>query len=62
MVVQAVQFKTDQIADVRKIEKLNAVFFNLMAQGPEGEGTHGLSASTYECIPQTLSHGNSLKA
>ena len=36
--VKAVQYKTDQIADVKKIEKLNALFFTLMAQGSEGEG------------------------
>jgi len=33
----AVQYKTDQIADVKKIEKLNSLFFTLMAQGTEAE-------------------------
>lgn len=32
------QYKTDQIADVKKIEKLNSLFFTLMAQGTEAEG------------------------
>jgi len=36
--LQALQYKTDQIADVKKIEKLNLLFFTLMAQGSEAEG------------------------
>ena len=39
--MQAVQYKTDQIADVKKIEKLNLLFFQLMAQGSEAEGEFG---------------------
>ena len=35
---QALQYKTDQIADVKKIEKLNLLFFSLMAQGSDAEG------------------------
>lgn len=35
----ALQYKTDQIADVKKIEKLNLLFFHLMAQGSEAEDT-----------------------
>lgn len=38
--LQALQFKTDQIADVKKIEKLNLLFFSLMAQGSDAEGEH----------------------
>lgn len=33
----ALQYKTDQIADVKKIEKLNLLFFSLMAQGSDAE-------------------------
>lgn len=33
----ALQYKTDQIADVKKIEKLNLLFFTLMAQGSEAD-------------------------
>lgn len=36
--LQALQYKTDQIADVKKIEKLNLLFFTLMAQGSEADG------------------------
>ena len=35
--VQALQYKTDQIADIKKIEKLNLLFFTLMSQGSDAE-------------------------
>lgn len=35
--VQALQYKTDQIADMKKIEKLNLLFFTLMSQGSDAE-------------------------
>ena len=38
--LQALQYKTDQVADVKKIEKLNLLFFTLMAQGSEADGEH----------------------
>ncbi|KAL3154739.1 hypothetical protein ABBQ38_011287 [Trebouxia sp. C0009 RCD-2024] len=33
----ALQYKTDQVADVKKIEKLNLLFFTLMGQGSDAE-------------------------
>lgn len=35
--VQALQYKTDQIADIKKIEKLNLLLFTLMSQGSDAE-------------------------
>lgn len=37
--MQCLQYKTDQQTDLRKIEKLNRMFFSLMATGeaPAGE-------------------------
>lgn len=34
--VQCLQYKTDQVSDLKKIEKLNNKLFNLMALGEEG--------------------------
>lgn len=33
---QCIKFKTDQAQDAKKMEKLNNIFFTLMANGPEG--------------------------
>lgn len=33
---QCLKFKTDQAQDAKKMEKLNNIFFTLMARGPEG--------------------------
>ncbi|KAL8513725.1 hypothetical protein ACS0TY_013002 [Phlomoides rotata] len=33
---ECIKFKTDQAQDAKKMEKLNNVFFTLMAHGPEG--------------------------
>lgn len=33
---QCLKFKTDQAQDAKKMEKLNNIFFALMARGPEG--------------------------
>ncbi|XP_071691083.1 signal recognition particle 9 kDa protein-like [Rutidosis leptorrhynchoides] len=32
---QCLKFKTDQAQDAKKMEKLNNIFFTLMARGPE---------------------------
>ncbi|GFP99582.1 signal recognition particle 9 kDa protein [Phtheirospermum japonicum] len=32
---ECIKFKTDQAQDARKMEKLNNIFFTLMANGPE---------------------------
>lgn len=39
--MQCLQYKTDQQSDVKKVEKLNDLFFGLMAKGVEEkpEGT-----------------------
>lgn len=34
--VQCLQYKTDQVSDLKKIEKLNNKLFNLMALGEQG--------------------------
>lgn len=36
LVLQCLKFKTDQAQDAKKMEKLNNIFFTLMARGPEG--------------------------
>lgn len=68
--LQALQFKTDQIADVKKIEKLNLLFFSLMAEGSEAEGEHPVcavlcvalhamsSCCLQACTLEQLLHGN----
>lgn len=33
---QCLKFKTDQAQDAKKMEKLNNIFFTMMARGPEG--------------------------
>lgn len=33
---QCLKFKTDQAQDAKKMEKLNNIFFTLMARGPDG--------------------------
>ncbi|XP_060174100.1 signal recognition particle 9 kDa protein isoform X2 [Lycium barbarum] len=33
---ECLKFKTDQAQDAKKMEKLNNIFFTLMARGPEG--------------------------
>jgi hypothetical protein len=35
--MQCLQYKTDQQSDVKKVEKLNNLFFGLMANGVEAE-------------------------
>jgi signal recognition particle subunit SRP9 len=36
--LQCLQYKTDQQADLKKVEKLNNLFFALMAKGPDSVG------------------------
>lgn len=38
--LQCLQFQTDQLADVKKVEKLNNLFFTLMAKGDAAEGLY----------------------
>jgi signal recognition particle subunit SRP9 len=33
---QCLKYKTDQAQEAKKMEKLNNIFFTLMARGPEG--------------------------
>lgn len=40
--VQALQYKTDQIADIKKIEKLNLLLFTLMSQGSDADSEPSL--------------------
>ncbi|PON95036.1 Signal recognition particle, SRP9 subunit [Trema orientale] len=35
--IECLKFKTDQAQDAKKMEKLNNVFFTLMARGPEAD-------------------------
>ncbi|DBA90395.1 hypothetical protein WJX77_008811 [Trebouxia sp. C0004] len=51
----ALQYKTDQIADVKKIEKLNLLFFTLMAQGSEADAqpVEQIEASAAQVIEST---------
>ncbi|XP_039139639.1 signal recognition particle 9 kDa protein [Dioscorea cayenensis subsp. rotundata] len=34
---ECLKFKTDQAQDVKKMEKLNNIFFTLMARGPDAD-------------------------
>ncbi|CAN6441106.1 unnamed protein product [Victoria cruziana] len=36
---QCLKFKTDQAQDAKKMEKLNNIFFTLMARGPDADTT-----------------------
>lgn len=59
--VQALQYKTDQVADVKKIEKLNLLFFALMGQGSDAESEPSLLfrqlPASNCCMPQPKSSG-----
>ncbi|CAL1356998.1 unnamed protein product [Linum trigynum] len=35
--IQCLKFKTDQAQDAKKMEKLNNIFFTLMARGPDAD-------------------------
>ncbi|KAD3338306.1 hypothetical protein E3N88_33833 [Mikania micrantha] len=37
--IRCLKFKTDQAQDAKKMEKLNNIFFTLMARGPETDIT-----------------------
>lgn len=61
--MQCLQYKTDQQSDVKKVEKLNNLFFGLMAKGveEEHEGSVQLAPNnavtlleTSECISSCL--------
>ncbi|MBA0715286.1 hypothetical protein Golax_014189 [Gossypium laxum] len=49
---QCLKFKTDQAQDARKMEKLNNIFFTLMARGPDG------IVFSYLCNKNSLSMSN----
>ena len=51
---QCLKYKTDQAADVRKLEKLNAAFLSLMARGPDVPYGANLSSRLYS-FPLSLS-------
>lgn len=54
LVLQCLKFKTDQAQDAKKMEKLNNIFFTLMARGPEGIIALSLSKSNMcelFCLP-----------
>ncbi|XP_002306822.3 signal recognition particle 9 kDa protein isoform X2 [Populus trichocarpa] len=37
LIVKCLKFKTDQAQDVKKMEKLNNLFFTLMSRGPDAD-------------------------
>lgn len=51
--LQCLQYQTDQIADLKKVEKLNDRFFLLMARGEEAAGA-AHSCCTHYCTVSLL--------
>ena len=53
-IFQALQYKTDQVADVKKIEKLNLLFFTLMGQGSDAESELSTVSYSIACFHQVV--------
>lgn len=47
---QCLKFKTDQAQEAKKMEKLNNIFFTLMARGPDGIILFSASLCNLCCI------------
>ncbi|KNA24072.1 hypothetical protein SOVF_018280 [Spinacia oleracea] len=54
---QCLKFKTDQAQDAKKMEKLNNIFFALMARGPEVDITEVTGKEQMEAQPSKKGRG-----
>ncbi|KAG6554795.1 hypothetical protein Mapa_003815 [Marchantia paleacea] len=51
------KFKTDQLQDAKKMEKMNNIFFTLMARGPDAEVVEEVSQPPTPQQPARKSRG-----
>ncbi|MQM07127.1 hypothetical protein Taro_039967, partial [Colocasia esculenta] len=51
------KFKTDQAQDAKKMEKLNNIFFTLMARGPDADLTEASSKEQADQQPSKKGRG-----
>ncbi|GAA0151250.1 hypothetical protein Leryth_010566 [Lithospermum erythrorhizon] len=54
---ECLKFKTDQAQDARKMEKLNNIFFTLMARGPEADITEASGKEQMDAQPLKKGRG-----
>ncbi|KAI3773039.1 hypothetical protein L6452_04236 [Arctium lappa] len=54
---ECLKFKTDQAQDAKKMEKLNNIFFTLMARGPETDITEVTGKEQTESHPSRKGRG-----
>lgn len=54
---QCLKFKTDQAQDAKKMEKLNNIFFTLMARGPDADVSEVAGKEQLEAQPAKRGRG-----
>ncbi|XP_077247381.1 signal recognition particle, SRP9/SRP14 subunit [Tasmannia lanceolata] len=54
---ECLKFKTDQAQDAKKMEKLNNIFFTLMARGPDADITEVSGKEQAETQPSKKGRG-----
>ncbi|KAF3436205.1 hypothetical protein FNV43_RR23297 [Rhamnella rubrinervis] len=54
---ECLKFKTDQAQDAKKMEKLNNIFFALMARGPEADTSEVTGKEQMETQPTKKGRG-----
>ncbi|XP_050363181.1 signal recognition particle 9 kDa protein [Argentina anserina] len=54
---ECLKFKTDQAQDAKKMEKLNNIFFTLMARGPEVDPSEVTGKDQMEAQPTKKGRG-----
>ncbi|KAK9945188.1 hypothetical protein M0R45_010714 [Rubus argutus] len=54
---ECLKFKTDQAQDAKKMEKLNNIFFTLMARGPEVDPSEVTGKDQVEAQPTKKGRG-----
>ncbi|KAI4368349.1 hypothetical protein MLD38_016916 [Melastoma candidum] len=54
---QCLKFKTDQAQDAKKMEKLNNIFFTLMARGPDADISEAAGKEQSEAQPTKKGRG-----
>ncbi|XP_042486707.1 signal recognition particle 9 kDa protein [Macadamia integrifolia] len=54
---ECLKFKTDQAQDAKKMEKLNNIFFTLMARGPDADITEVSGKEQAEVQPSKKGRG-----
>ncbi|KAM6592279.1 hypothetical protein CsatA_014884 [Cannabis sativa] len=54
---ECLKFKTDQAQDAKKMEKLNNMFFTLMARGPEADTSEVIGKEPMDAQPTKKGRG-----